>query len=96
MRGCLEVGAHLISGTHHAKVRMMKDSSDTVIKTAYPGMAVTVSGWKSLPSSGDDVLQGNESEIKKAIANRERAQGLKALMTDAEAINAARTQERQQ
>jgi translation initiation factor IF-2 len=72
----------------------MHDSSGKVVKSASPGMAVTVSGWKSLPDAGDEVLQGTESEIKRAIVNRRRKADTEASLADVEAINANRQQER--
>jgi translation initiation factor IF-2 len=58
-------------------------------------MAVTVSGWKSLPKAGDEVLDASEGDIKKAIANRLRREATEALQEDAEAINESRRQERE-
>lgn len=72
----------------------MLDSSDKTVKAAYPGMAVTVTGWKSLPNAGDEVLQGIEADVKKAIANRERKADLETTMGDLEAINEQRRLER--
>lgn len=72
----------------------MLDSSDKAVKAAYPGMAVTVTGWKSLPNAGDEVLQGTEAEVKKAITNRERKAELEATMEDLEVINEQRRLER--
>lgn len=72
----------------------MLDSSDKPVKVAYPGMAVTVTGWKSLPNAGDEVLQGTEVNVKKAIANRERKTELEGTMGDLEAINEQRRLER--
>ena len=72
----------------------MLDSSDKTVKAAYPGMAVTVTGWKSLPNAGDEVLQGTEADVKKAIANRERKADIEATMEDLEAINEQRRLER--
>ena len=72
----------------------MKDSYGNVVKKALPGMAVTVSGWKTLPKAGDDVLMGTESDIKKALANREKKLEDRAQQQDIEAINAARRLER--
>jgi translation initiation factor IF-2 len=95
LRGCLNTGLHLISGASHAKVRMMSDSTSATVKTALPGMAVTVSGWKTLPKAGDEVLQGTEAEIKKAIANRLRKAEIESSLADVEAINSSRRQERE-
>ncbi|KAL0063317.1 translation initiation factor IF-2 [Marasmius tenuissimus] len=94
-RGSLKVGSHIVSGTSQAKVRVMTDSSGKTIKAASPGMAITVSGWKTLPKAGDDVLQGTEADIKKAIANRQRKVDLEASLVDIEAINASRREERE-
>ncbi|KAJ6500507.1 translation initiation factor IF-2 [Mycena sanguinolenta] len=94
LRGCLKPGSHILSGLHHAKVRLMHDSNGKMVKTASPGLAVTVSGWKSLPNAGDEVLQGTESEIKRAIVNRQRKADIEASLVDLEAINATRQQER--
>ncbi|KAK7023967.1 translation initiation factor IF-2 [Favolaschia claudopus] len=77
-------------------LRIMHDSNNKVVKTASPGIAVIVSGWKSLPSAGDEVLQGSESEIKRVIVNRQRKADIEASLLDVEAINASRQQERDQ
>jgi hypothetical protein len=73
----------------------MSDSSDNAIKTAYPGMAVTVSGWKSLPGAGQEVLQGSEADVKKAIANRIRKAEMESTLVDVEAINVQRQEDRE-
>ncbi|KAF7311543.1 Translation initiation factor IF-2 [Mycena kentingensis (nom. inval.)] len=95
LRGTLKPGAHIVCGTHQAKVRMMQDSNGKNIKAATPGMAVTVSGWKTLPSAGDEMIQASETDIKRAIANRKRKLDLDTAMADVEAINSSRQQERE-
>lgn len=94
-RGCLKSGSHIISGTSHAKVRVMNDSTGASVKAAYPGAAVTVSGWKTLPNAGDDVLEGSENDIKKAVANRMRKAEIETALVDVEAINSSRKEERE-
>ncbi|KDQ33877.1 hypothetical protein PLEOSDRAFT_48038 [Pleurotus ostreatus PC15] len=95
LRGCLKTGSHIISGVTHAKVRAMNNSSNKSVKAAYPGTAVTVSGWKSLPDAGDEVLQASEGDIKKAVINRMRQRDLEASLADVGAINANRKLERE-
>lgn len=95
-RGCLKAGSHIICGTTFARVRAMTDSSGQAVKVAYPGMAVTVAGWKELPNAGDEVLQGTEQDIKKAVTNRERQAEQDATLIDLEAINSHRRLEREQ
>ncbi|KAK0474853.1 translation initiation factor IF-2 [Armillaria novae-zelandiae] len=95
LRGCLKPGAHIVAGLSQGKVRVMSDSTGKAVKVAYPGMAVIVSGWKTIPSAGDEVLQGSESDVKKALANRVRQTEIEASLKDVEAINKARREERE-
>ncbi|XP_006458242.1 hypothetical protein AGABI2DRAFT_199688 [Agaricus bisporus var. bisporus H97] len=95
LRGSLKTGSHCLSGAHMAKVRLMTDSNGKSVKVATPGMAVTVSGWKTLPKAGDEVLDGKESDVKKALANRVRMAGIAASLADVDAINATRKEERE-
>lgn len=95
LRGNLKPGHHLICGTTSAKVRLLTDSNGKAVKAAYPGMAVTVSGWKELPNAGDEVLTGSESDIKKALTNRIRKAEMEASLVDLEAINEQRRTERE-
>lgn len=74
----------------------MTDSTGSPVKVAVPGMAVTVSGWKELPGAGDEVLEGSEQDIKKAVANRLRKAEEQALMVDIDAINTQRRLEREE
>lgn len=96
LRGSLKTGSHIISGVNQAKVRVMTNSAGATVKVALPGTAVTVSGWKTLPNAGDEVLQGTEAEVKKAINNRIRKAEIEASLVDIEAINSSRRQEREQ
>ncbi|KAK0225101.1 translation initiation factor IF-2 [Armillaria nabsnona] len=95
LRGCLKPGAHILAGVSQSKVRVMSDSTGKVVKAAYPGMAVIVSGWKTIPNAGDEVVQGSESDVKKALANRVRQAEIEASLKDVEAINKARREERE-
>jgi translation initiation factor IF-2 len=85
----------VICGTSHGKVRLMFDPAGRNVKEAYPGMAVTVTGWKTLPNVGDEVLQGSESDVKKAISNRLRKAEVQATLNDMDAINEHRATERE-
>jgi len=74
----------------------MTDSTGSPVKVAIPGMAVTVSGWKDLPGAGDEVLEGSEQEVKKAVANRQRKAEEHAMIVDIDAINIQRRLNREQ
>ncbi|TFK55179.1 initiation factor 2 [Heliocybe sulcata] len=95
LRGTLVPGIHLISGQSHAKVRVLQSPSGASVKSTTPGNAVVVSGWKELPSAGDEVLSGPEDDIKKALANRIRKAEIESSMVDLEAINEQRKQDRE-
>jgi translation initiation factor IF-2 len=74
----------------------MADSTGSPVKAASPGMAVTVSGWKELPGAGDEVLEGSERDVKKAVVNRQRKAEEQAMMIDIDAINIQRRLDREQ
>ena len=74
----------------------MTDSTGSPVKVAVPGMAVTVSGWKELPGAGDEVLEGSEQDVKKAVANRLRKAEEQDMIIDIDAINTQRRLEREQ
>lgn len=94
-RGELTTGSHLIAGEVHCRVRSLTDSAGKIIKSAAPGTAVSVSGWKELPAAGDQVIQATEDEIKRAIINRKRNNTLASLVEDVGAINEKRRLERE-
>lgn len=73
----------------------MTASTGAVVKVATPGMAVTVSGWKTLPKAGDNVIEGSESDAKKALANRIRQSEIEASLADVDAINETRKADRE-
>ncbi|KAG8770457.1 hypothetical protein FRC12_004242 [Ceratobasidium sp. 428] len=90
-RGSLKTGSALIAGTSWARVRQMADDKGRPVKVARPGDAVTVAGWKDVPSAGDEVLQAeNEDSAKRAVVNRKRIHESRALAEDVERINEKR------
>ena len=95
MRGSLKAGSHIVSGSNYAKVRVMTASTGAAVKVATPGMAVTVSGWKTLPKAGDNAIEGAESDVKKALANRIRQSEIEASLADIDAINETRKSDRE-
>lgn len=96
-RGKLTPGSFIIAGKKWAKVRGMVDSNGKNVKTAGPGEAVLVSGWKDLPDAGEEVLSAaKEDQVKKAVENRKAAETRKMMVKEAEAINEARRKKRQE
>ena len=60
------------------------------VTSAAPGTPVLVTGWRSLPAAGEEVLAGSDADVKKACANRERKRDAESALSDVEAIIAAR------
>ncbi|XP_008577063.1 PREDICTED: translation initiation factor IF-2, mitochondrial [Galeopterus variegatus] len=56
-RGTLRRGTVLVAGKSWAKVRLMFDENGKTISEAYPSMPVGITGWRDLPSAGDEILE---------------------------------------
>lgn len=96
-RGELKAGSFLISGTCWAKVRGMVDSNRKNVKSAGPGEAVLVSGWRELPEAGEEVLSAaKEDMIKRAVENRKASHTRRQMVKEAEAVNEARRKQREE
>ncbi|KAF8841351.1 initiation factor 2 [Paxillus ammoniavirescens] len=89
-RGTLTPGTPLLAGTSPCSTRRLLTSSSHPLNSVGPGTPVLVTGWKSLPAAGDEVLASSEADIKRARANRERKRELESVIYGVEAINAAR------
>lgn len=89
-RGTLSPGIPLLAGTSSCSTRCLLSSSLQSITSAAPGTPVLVTGWKSLPAAGEEVLSGSDTNIKKACANRERKRSIESALGDVEVINATR------
>lgn len=95
-RGTLRTGDAIVAGPTWCRVRQMTDDKARIVKEALPGTPVTVTGWKDVPSAGDEILQApHEEDAKRAVANRQRDAERKALMADVEKINEKRRLERE-
>ncbi|KAJ8366099.1 hypothetical protein SKAU_G00149300 [Synaphobranchus kaupii] len=56
-RGTLRKGSVLVAGKAWAKVRFLFDENGLPMKEAGPSVAVVISGWKELPSAGEEILE---------------------------------------
>lgn len=95
-RGILRAGAAIVAGNTWSRVRQMQDDKGKSVRQALPGSPVSISGWRELPSAGDQLLEAvnGEDEAKRAITNRLREAERKKLQADAEQINVKRREER--
>ncbi len=76
----------------------MTDDKGKTIDIAAPGTPVIVSGWKTLPAAGDEVLAASgkraADDVKRAVENRVRAKESMALVGDVQSINEKRQSDR--
>lgn len=96
-RGQVQVGDIIVAGTSFAKVKGLSDEGNRPQKSAGPGDAVLVMGWRSLPHAGDEVLGvvdqsgvGAELLAKKAVERRTRVEEQRKLSEDVVAVNEGR------
>ncbi|QSL66820.1 hypothetical protein MERGE_001207 [Pneumocystis wakefieldiae] len=69
--GTLKLGSHIVSGTTWCRVRSMTDDLGISLKSALPGTAVEVMGWKDTPLVGENILEvENEERAKEVVKNR--------------------------
>ncbi|KAK8861396.1 translation initiation factor IF-2 [Kwoniella newhampshirensis] len=95
-KGTLRTSASIVAGQTWCRVRQMQDDKGKAIREALPGTPVSITGWKELPSAGDELLEAvsGEDEAKKAVNNRKRDEERKRMLADVEQINAKRREER--
>ncbi|KTW31247.1 translation initiation factor IF-2 [Pneumocystis jirovecii RU7] len=94
--GTLKLGSYIVSGTTWCRVRSMTDTSNQQVNFAIPGTIVEVTGWKSTPFVGDDVLEAkNEEHAKKVVKNRLIRLNEEKQINDIEVINKKRMENHQ-
>jgi translation initiation factor IF-2 len=74
----------------------MQDDKGKPLREAPPGTPVSITGWKDLPSAGDQLLEAvnGEDEAKRCVTNRLREVERRKMMSDVEQINVKRAEER--
>lgn len=96
-RGTLNKGDVLVAGTTWCKVRTMVDDKGAMVNSAEPGTPVNLTGWRELPSAGDEVLQVESEDIaKRIVENRKRRIDYEQQLKDIEAINEQRRMKREE
>ena len=68
--GTLKVGDFIISGVAYGKVRAMNDYKGNLVKSAEPGMAVSVLGFNVVPDAGEKVYVVEEKLGKNIVEER--------------------------
>lgn len=95
-RGTLRSGSYIVAGETWCRVRQMVDSNGTIVQSAGPGMPVSISGWRSVPEAGEQLLEAvKEEDAKKCVTNRSRESERIRLASDIEAINVKRAEDRE-
>jgi small GTP-binding protein len=73
--GNIKKGDVIISGDQMARVRMLKDVNDKMIKQGLPSQPVRIIGFKSLPRAGDPLMVVESEEIAEEILEQRLALG---------------------
>lgn len=91
-RGKLQVGSIIVAGQTWARVRTISDDKGKAIKACGPGTPVSITGWKEMPSAGEEVLETKDGEAAaiKAVANRVRQSQIHKDVGALDAINEQR------
>lgn len=89
-RGTLTPRTTLLAGVSTCSTRLLLSPSGESIQSVGPGTAALVTGWKSLPKAGDEVLAGSEGDVKRAKINRSKKKEIELVLQNVEAINMAR------
>ena len=72
-KGILIPRQYLVAGTAWCRVRQITNERGSKLNQAFPGIPVSISGWKGIPEPGDVVLQAkDEHQVKRVIQTRER------------------------
>ena len=97
LNGKLKTGDYLVAGGTYAKVRALGDFRGKRITSADPGMPAVVTGFKSVPSFGDQFRSvGSEKEARDgaaAVLRREQSKSLGVKKIDASQLSAAMSAE---
>lgn len=95
LNGQLKTGDYLVAGGTYAKVRALGDFRGKRISSADPGMPAVVTGFKTVPSFGDQFRSvENEKaarEAASAVLRREQSKSLGIKRIDASQLSAAIT-----
>ncbi|CCK71948.1 translation initiation factor 2 KNAG_0I01620 [Huiozyma naganishii CBS 8797] len=93
-KGTVRKAEILLSGNTYCRVKTILGDTKKPVNEALPSQAVEVSGWKNLPSVGDEFLQvKNESIAKKYIDKRGALEEVERNAKNVEQLNEMKTLE---
>ena len=67
--GTLKIGDYVVIGTCTGRIRSMIDDKGKNVKKATPSMPVSITGLKSLPESGDQMLVVDNEKLAKQVVD---------------------------
>jgi len=95
LNGELKTGDYLVAGATYAKVRSLGDFRGKRIASAHPGMPAVVTGFKAVPSFGDQFRSVDNEKAARdaasAVLRREQTKSLGVKKIDASQLTAAIT-----
>ncbi len=93
LNGELKTGDYLVAGSTYAKVRSLGDFRGKRISSAHPGMPAVVTGFKAVPSFGDQFKPAENEKAARdaasAVLRREQSKSLGVKKIDASQLTAA-------
>ena len=93
LNGELKTGDYLVAGSTYAKVRSLGDFRGKRIASAHPGMPAVVTGFKAVPSFGDQFKPAENEKAARdaasAVLRREQSKSLGVKKIDASQLTAA-------
>ncbi|KAJ8246191.1 hypothetical protein GJAV_G00264710 [Gymnothorax javanicus] len=88
-RGTLRKGCVLVAGKAWAKVRFLTDENGLPAKEAGPSIVVAISGWKELPSAGEEILEvESEQRAREVVEWRQYVDSQERQQQDLQVIQA--------
>jgi len=80
--GELKTGDIVVAGTTYGRVKSITDDKGKIIKKAYPSCPVRITGLRSMPSSGSELISVESEALAKQITSRrERLEIIKNIIS---------------
>jgi len=73
--GTLHTGDAMVTGTHHGRVRTIRNDCGEVVKEVFPGYSAEVVGLSGVPTAGDALNVVADEKVAKEIAAHRLQQG---------------------
>ncbi|MCL2626258.1 MAG: translation initiation factor IF-2 [Cystobacterineae bacterium] len=73
--GTLRQGDSMVAGTHHGRVRIIRNDRNEIVKEVFPGYSAEVVGLSGVPTAGESLNVVADEKVAKEIAAHRLQQG---------------------